>query len=101
MEVRQLSTLPPNLTSKPRTYETRYLYTGFSKYDTERNTVIRMEQLPSGNLMIYELQYTPHAISRVYHTEHVRVDVYQEKPRIWSETLSPYEVYFFEEKPQH
>jgi hypothetical protein len=97
MEVKQLSTLPPNLTSKPRTYETRYLYTGFGKYDTERNMVIRMEQLPNGNYYIQEAEYKPHAISRVYHTELVRVNVYQESPRIWSEELSPHEVYYFQQ----
>jgi hypothetical protein len=100
MEVRQLSALPPNLTSK-RTYETRYLYTGFRKYDTERSMVISMEQLPNGMFRIHEAPYKPQVISRVYHTEHVRVDVYQESPRIWSETLGPHEVYFFEENPQH
>ena len=98
MEVKQLSTLPPNLTSSPKTYETRYLYTGFSKYDTEQNKVICMERLPNGNFMIHEAEYKPHAISRVYHTEHVRVTIYQEHPRIWSETLSPHEVYFFQQQ---
>lgn len=97
MEVKQLSTLPPNLISK-RTYETRYLYTGFRKYDTERNMVISIEPLENGNFRIHESEYKPHAISRVYHTEHVRIDVYQEKPRIWSETLSPYEVYYFQQQ---
>ena len=98
MEVKQLLTLPQSLTSKPRTYETRYLYTGFGKYDTHRNMVVRMETMSNGNLLIREAEYKPHAISRVYHTEHVRVDIYQESPRIWSETLSPYEVYFFQQQ---
>lgn len=97
MEVKQLSTLPPNLTSK-KTYETRYLYTGFGKYDTEQHKVIRMETMPNGHLLIREAEYKPHAISRVYHTEHVRVDIYQESPRIWSETLSPHEVYYFQQQ---
>lgn len=98
MEVKQLLTLPQSLTSSPRTYETRYLYTGFGKYDTHRNMVIFMERLPNGNVKIRETEYKPHAIWRVYHTEHVRIDIYQESPRIWSETLSPHEVYYFQQQ---
>jgi hypothetical protein len=80
-----------------RSYETRYIYTGFGKYDTEQHKLISMRKLENGNFEITEINYDPQIISRGYHTEHVRVDIYSEQPRIWTENLSPYEVYYFQQ----
>jgi hypothetical protein len=83
---------------KGSTYETRYIYTGFSRYDTEKKTIGRFVEKPNGRLMYYELPCTDTVFSRAYHTELVRVTVYSEKPRIWKEEVSPHEVYFFQQQ---
>jgi hypothetical protein len=82
-------------TKKGTTYETRYIYTGFRKYDVERKKIIEMTQGPNDTFFISESPYSGNVLSRGYHVELVRVTVYSESPRVWKEELSPHEVYFF------
>ena len=80
-----------------RTYETRYLYTGFGRYDVEAKVFSRIEL--RGDTLIYsERETSDDCFSRGYHVENVRITVYSTSPRVWSEELSPDEVYFFREK---
>lgn len=85
-------------TSKGSTYETRFLYVGLSRYDTEKKVLSRIVEEPDGRWMYHACPCTQTSFHRAYHTELVRVTVYSESPRIWSETLSPHEVYFFQQK---
>ena len=98
MEVEVALKMPIQL-SPLSTYETKYVYTGFGKYDTERKKLIVMKK-KDGKIFITETDYTPHVISRGYYTELVRVTVYSENPKIWKEELSPSEVYFFKQVKQ-
>jgi hypothetical protein len=81
-----------------RTYETRLLYTGFSRYDVDRKTLSTISVDPEGNLLYRERPYEGRVFSRVYAAEHVRVIVYSDSPKIWAEELSPHETHFFQQQ---
>ena len=95
-EVEVLDSVPSGL--KPmRTYETRYIYTGFGRYDVEAGLFSRIEK--RGKSTFYsEMKTSDDCFPRGYHVEHVRITVYSESPRMWSEELSPHDIYFFREK---
>ncbi len=96
MEVQLVSELPTEYkTQKGRTYETKYIYTGLRRYDTERKTLSHITGTPEGLIRIEETPCTTTVFSRAYHTELVRVTVYSETPRVWKEELSPHEIYIF------
>lgn len=98
MEVRISTEIPEEWKSKPRTtYETRYLYTGFSRYDVEKMVFSKIEK--RGDTFYYhEIEMTEDCFPRAYHVEHVRVSVYSTSPKVWVEELSPDNLYFFEER---
>lgn len=80
-----------------REYETRMLYTGFSRYDVDRKLLSTISVTPEGNLLYTERKHEGRVFSRVYAAEHVRVIVYSESPKVWAEELSPYETHFFQQ----
>jgi hypothetical protein len=80
-----------------REYETRMLYTGFSRYDVDRKVLSTISVTPEGNLLYTERKHEGRVFSRVYAAEHVRVIVYSESPKVWAEELSPYETHFFQQ----
>jgi len=74
--------------------------TGLCRYDVKQNTISSFVQ--DGSRILYrEVPYTGTILSRGYATELVRVSVYSDAPRIWSEELAPDVVYFFVQKDQH
>ena len=79
-----------------RTYETRYLYTGFSRYNVETKTLstIRLEK---DKTLYSEVKFEGTTFSRVYSVENVRIDIYSEMPKVWSETLDPHTTHFFQQ----
>lgn len=98
MEVLLSREIPRNL--RPlRTYETKYAYIGFSRYDTEAKRVSTIKVEQDGKMYYRENGYVG-SLSRSYHTELVRVTLYSENPKMWSEEISPHEVYFFQQIPQ-
>jgi hypothetical protein len=80
-----------------REYETRLLYTGFSRYDVDRKVLSTISVTPEGKLLYSERAHEGRVFSRVYAAEHVRVVVYSESPKVWAEELSPYEMHFFQQ----
>jgi hypothetical protein len=80
-----------------RTYETRLLSTGLSRYDVEQKTLSTL-RLENGRLLYSERPYAGRVFSRVYSAEYVRVTVYSDSPKIWSEELAPGEVHFFQQQ---
>lgn len=101
MEVRLHKQLPTQYTRVvPTTYETQFLYTGMSRVDKTNSTLTTTRLLENGHLAITEQPYDIAVLSRVYHVEHAKVDVYSKNPKVWSEMISPTEVYFFEEVKQ-
>lgn len=98
MEIRITPQVPPQL--RPvKTYETKYLYTGFSRYDTEAKRLSTITAMPDGKILYSERDYSG-SFSRNYATELVRVTIYSETPKMWSEELAPGRVYFFQQLPQ-
>lgn len=81
-----------------REYETRLLYTGFSRYDVDRKVLSTIEVTPEGTLLYRERVCDTRVFSRVYAAEHVRVIVYSDSPKIWAEEIAPYEVHFFQQQ---
>lgn len=95
-EVEVLDSVPSGLKAL-RTYETRYIYTGFGRYDVEAGLFSRIEV--RGNSTFYsEMKTSDDCFPRGYHVELVRITIYSESPRMWSEEPSPHDIYFFREK---
>lgn len=99
MEIKVLPNLPYEYNKPIKTYETRFVYVGFSKYDAERRVLSKMIE-KDGKIYLTEYTDVPNVFPRAYHTELVRVNVYSENPRVWSEELSPWEIYFFKQEKQ-
>lgn len=101
MEVRLHKHLPEEYKSVvPTTYETQFLYTGMSRVDKTKSTLTTTSMLDNGHLRITEEPYDIGVLSRVYHVEQVKVDIYSKEPKVWCEMISPTEVYFFMEVKQ-
>ena len=99
MEVLLTSGVPPAFRARRplRTYETRLLYTGLSRYDVETKTLSTLKV--EGDRILYsERPHEGRVFSRVYSAEYVRVTVYSDSPKIWSEELAPGEVHFFQQQ---
>ena len=99
MLIRQVETLPSNFKKPIQTYETKYMYTGFRRYDTYKKVLSSLIE-KEGKVYLEETPCDTQVFSRVYHTELVKVNVYQQSPLVWSEQLSPTEIYFFIQEQQ-
>lgn len=101
MELQILPNLPPEWSKKlpVETYETRFVYVGFSRYDTEKQTVSQFHRDETGTITYTEHPCSERCLSRCYATEHVRVTVYSASPRVWKEEAD--ETYFFVQQPTH
>jgi hypothetical protein len=99
MEVIVSETIPDEYKNKQplKTYETRYIYTGFRRYDVETKQLSCLE-LRDGRIFYTQQPCSEPVLSRAYSTELVRVILYSESPRIWAEELSPHEVHFFQQQ---
>lgn len=78
-------------------YETTLLYTGFSRYDTRKKVLSQLQKTPDGRL-VYTSRPWEGVLSRCYNAELVRITVYSTEPAVWSETVQPGEVHFFQQK---
>jgi hypothetical protein len=101
MNVKLLSTLPAEWKCKKpiQTYETRFVYIGFRRYDTHKKTISGFLHTSDGSVTYQEFPTSETVLSRAYHTECVRVTVYSESPRVWTEELSPYDLFAFVQHP--
>jgi len=98
MEIRITEKVPFELRPM-RTYETRYLYTGFSRYDTEAKILSTIKVTDDGKILYTERDYSG-SFSRSYSTELVRVTIYSQNPKQWSEETALGKLYFFQQNPQ-
>jgi len=81
---------------KGTTYETKYFYTGFGRYNEYEKTfeVIKLEADGS-----YSFSTQPHeagVFSRVYHVEAVTLTLYSASPRVWKEIVGEHTSFFQE-----
>lgn len=79
---------------KGTTYETRYLYTGFGRFNEYEKTLETIQDNEDGTYDFFSRPHTAGVFSRVYHAELVRITLYSVCPRIWTETLGG-ETFFF------
>lgn len=96
MRIALVDSLPVMYTTPIRTYETRYIYTGFRRYDVEAKTLSSI-QVINDTLEYTEQPYTETIFSRGYFTELVRVSIYSESPRVWVEELAPGQQHIFQQ----
>lgn len=101
MEVVITKQVPPEWKAKRplETYETTYLYTGLSRYDTKKKV---LTQIVKENGRI-EYRQTPCpdpiVVSRSYYSELVRVTVYSQSPMVWKEETEQGLYDFFVQQP--
>lgn len=97
MKVAISTTLPAAWTkTKPvHCYDTHFLYTGVERYDVVAKTVSSL----TSDGEYTQTPCTDTAFSSSYAKEAVRVTIYSESPRVWSEELSPHDVFFFVQQP--
>ena len=81
---------------KGTTYETRYLYTGFGRYNEYEKTLEVIEVKPDGSYTFFSRPHDASVFSRVYHVEAVTLTLYSASPRIWKEEVGP-DAFFFHE----
>jgi hypothetical protein len=87
MEVTITDTIPSEYTKTAgKTYETQYLYTGFGRINVYERT-LEVFQKHEDKTTFFSRPYDPKVVSRVYHTELVRITLYSESPRVWAEEL--------------
>ena len=95
MKVILSAIVPPEFASqKGTTYETRYLYTGFGRYNEHEKTLEVIQVENDGTYTFFSRPHEPDVLSRVYHTETVTLTLYSESPRIWKEEVGS-DVFFF------
>jgi hypothetical protein len=93
MKVAISTTLPAEWKkTKPiHSYDTHFLYTGVERYDTATKTLSSF----TSDGEYTQRPCTDTSFSSSYANEAVRVTIYSESPRVWSEELSPHDVFFF------
>ena len=98
MKVKIVAKLPDEYKKPIRSYETRFLYIGFRRYDTFQKTISSFQYSDEG-IVFQEDPYEDEMFSRAYSTELARVTIYSESPRVWVEELSPHERFVFVQQP--
>ena len=95
MKVTLSPVVPPEFASqKGTTYETRYLYTGFGRYNEYEKTLEVIQVENDGTYTFFSRPHEAEVFSRVYHVETVTLTLYSVSPRIWKEEVGP-DVFFF------
>ena len=84
-------------TTKPiREYETNIIYIGFkSRYNMHTKTISSILKHPDGDIVYEEFPCETNVFSKAYSTEHVRVIVYSDSPKVWCEETAPNEYCVF------
>jgi hypothetical protein len=97
MKITISDTVPaPYSTQKGTTYETRYLYTGFGRYNEHEKTLEVTQVNSDGTYTFFSRPHQPEVFSRVYHVEPVLLTLYSASPRVWKEEVGGV-VFFFQE----
>lgn len=81
--------------AKPvREYETRLVYIGCKfRYDTYTKSISSIEKLSDGSISYVEAPSETDVFARGYASEHVRMIVYSDSPKVWCEEVSPTEYF--------
>ena len=97
------TTVPKEWASKKpiEQYETTFLATGFSRYNTAKKTLSQFVRQDNGTVTYAETECVATVFPRVYACEAARVVVYSKSPRVWAEYVGADEVHFFAQQPTH
>lgn len=88
MEVTLSETVPTKYAKmKGTVYETRYVYTGFGRFNEHEKTLEVFQREEDGRTTFFTRPYVLSVVSRVYHVEYARVTLYSVEPRVWSEDV--------------
>ena len=97
MKIAILETIPAHYaTQKGTTYETRYLYTGFGRYNEHEKTLEVTQVNSDGTYSFFSRPHEAEVFSRIYHVEPVTLTLYSASPRVWKEEVAGV-VFFFQE----
>lgn len=96
MNIKIVAELPEDWKNKKpiRSYETRFLYVGFRRFDTLKKMISSFQYTDKG-IVYQEEPFAETTFSRAYSTETAQVSVYSDSPRVWVEELSPHERYIY------
>jgi len=86
----------PYSSQKGTTYETRYLYTGFGRYNEFEKTLEVIQVESDESFSFFSRPHVVEVLSRVYHTEPVTLTLFSASPRIWKETVGDVTWFFHE-----
>jgi len=81
---------------KGTTYETKYFYTGFGRYNEYEKTLEVIQFETDGSCSFFSRPHVAEVFSRVYHTEAVTLTLYSASPRVRKEEVGTY-AWFFQE----
>jgi len=81
---------------KGTTYETKYFYTGFGRYNEYEKTLEVLKIEEDGTYLFSSRPHDAEVFSRVYHVEPVTLTLYSSSPRVWKETVG-IDTFFFQE----
>lgn len=89
MEMTMTNVLPKKWAdAKPiESYETQFLYTGFSRYNVAKKSLSQLVRKPDGTLWYSEAPCAATVFPRAYASEYARVNVYSVNPRVWTEEV--------------
>jgi hypothetical protein len=101
MEIKMTSFIPKDWVGKKpmESYETRFLYTGFSRYNTEKKMLSQIVRTPTGTITYSESVCEANVFPRAYASELARVSVYSVSPRVWKEEVGLRDIHFFVQQP--
>ena len=87
MEIALSSLLPKQwVGAKPiESYETQFLYTGFSRYNTAKKSLSQIVRKEDGTIWYSDAPCDATVFPRAYATESVRITIYSVSPRVWKE----------------
>jgi hypothetical protein len=81
---------------KGTTYETKYFYTGFGRYNEQEKTFEVMKLEADGSYSFSKQPHEAGVFSRVYHVEAVTLTLYSASPRVWKEVVGEHTSFFQE-----
>jgi len=97
MKIAILETIPAKyVNQKGTTYETRYLYTGFGRYNEYEKKLEVLQVNTDGTYSFFSRPHEAEVFSRVYHVEPVTLTLYAASPRVWKEEVMGISFFFQE-----
>lgn len=103
MHVEILSDIPAEWQSKKplESYDTQFLYVGFSRYNTVKQTLSKFFRDKTGAFVYTEMPQAESCLARCYSSEYAHVTVYSTSPHVWMEEADGVCLVFLEKQARH